>query len=156
MIPIRTILHPTDFSEYSDHAFQMACVLARETGARIVLLHSERRPLIHPGVGVVPPEPDRSLGEAREELEKRRAEHPSLDIEPRLVVGDDAATEILRIAEEVRCDLIVMGTHGRTGVSRLLMGSVAEQVMRRASCPVLTVKAPLGTKAPVQPEAAHA
>jgi nucleotide-binding universal stress UspA family protein len=55
----------------------------------------------------------------------------------------DPATEILRIAQECKCDLIVMGTHGRTGVARLLMGSVAEHVVRKAECPVLVVKTPL-------------
>jgi nucleotide-binding universal stress UspA family protein len=53
-----------------------------------------------------------------------------------------AVDVILRLAEELRCDLIVMGTHGRTGVGRLVMGSVAEQVVRRALCPVVTVKCP--------------
>jgi nucleotide-binding universal stress UspA family protein len=62
-------------------------------------------------------------------------------LEHRLVEGD-AATVILQVATEIKCDLIVMGTHGRTGLSRLLMGSVAEQVVRNASCPVLTVKTP--------------
>jgi universal stress protein A len=58
------------------------------------------------------------------------------------VAEGDPAEMILRVAEEVHADLIVMGTHGRTGLSRLLMGSVAEQVVRRAPCPVLTMKAP--------------
>jgi nucleotide-binding universal stress UspA family protein len=60
----------------------------------------------------------------------------------------DPATEILALAQEIGCDLIVIGTHGRTGVGRLLMGSVAEAVLRRAPCPVLTVK---GLPAPVPP-----
>jgi nucleotide-binding universal stress UspA family protein len=58
-----------------------------------------------------------------------------------LAEGDPAA-EIIRAAQETGAELIVMGTHGRTGLQRLLMGSVAEQVLRKASCPVLTVKAP--------------
>jgi len=57
-------------------------------------------------------------------------------------VEGDVATEILRLAQETGSDLIVMGTHGRTGLARLLMGSVAEQVVRKAPCPVLTVKTP--------------
>jgi nucleotide-binding universal stress UspA family protein len=55
----------------------------------------------------------------------------------------DPAVEILGVAREASCDLIVMGTHGRTGLGRLLMGSVAEQVVRKAACPVLTIKVPL-------------
>jgi nucleotide-binding universal stress UspA family protein len=60
----------------------------------------------------------------------------------RLVLEGLPAAEILGLAQKVRSDLIVMGTHGRTGLGRLLMGSVAEQVVRHARCPVLTVKAP--------------
>jgi len=67
----------------------------------------------------------------------------------------DAAEEILRVAEEVRCDLIVMGTHGRSGLGRLLMGSVAEQVMRKARCPVLTVKCPAAPQSAGPSTAAH-
>jgi hypothetical protein len=63
----------------------------------------------------------------------------------------DPAEEILRVAEETKCDLIMIGTHGRTGLGRLLMGSVAEQVVRKAHCPVLTVKAPLQTELPTKP-----
>jgi nucleotide-binding universal stress UspA family protein len=57
-------------------------------------------------------------------------------------VDGDAALEILRLAKESKCDLIVLGTHGRTGLSRLVVGSVAEQILRNATCPVLTVKSP--------------
>src|SRR5207247_9050465 len=64
------------------------------------------------------------------------------DALPILLEGD-AAKEIVELARDSQCDLIVMGTHGRTGLGRLLMGSVAEQVMRRAPCPVLTIKAPI-------------
>jgi nucleotide-binding universal stress UspA family protein len=66
-----------------------------------------------------------------------------LPVERRLEEGDPV-TQILGIAEEESCDLIVMGTQGRTGLGRILMGSVAEQVMRKATCPVLTVKMPEG------------
>jgi nucleotide-binding universal stress UspA family protein len=62
-------------------------------------------------------------------------------VEHHLKEGDPAA-EILRLAQEARVDLIVMGMHGRTGLGRLLMGSVAERVVRQAPCPVLTVKVP--------------
>jgi nucleotide-binding universal stress UspA family protein len=64
-------------------------------------------------------------------------------VETRLVIAAHPAAEILLVAQEIRCDLIVMGTHGRTGLGRMLSGSVAEEVLRRASCPVLTVKTPL-------------
>jgi nucleotide-binding universal stress UspA family protein len=76
----------------------------------------------------------------------------------RHVRDGDPSEEILAVARETRSDLIVMGTHGRTGVGRLLMGSVAEQVMRRATCPVLTVKTPVPEVAPAaeMAETAHA
>src|SRR5262249_13091790 len=64
---------------------------------------------------------------------------PTVRVERRLAQGD-AATEILQVAKEVRPDVIVMGTQGRTGLARVLMGSVAEQVVRKAACPVITVK----------------
>jgi nucleotide-binding universal stress UspA family protein len=64
------------------------------------------------------------------------------------VVEGNAAPEILRVAEESHCDVIVLGTHGRTGLARLLLGSVAEQVVRRASCPVLMVKGPFPPEQP--------
>jgi nucleotide-binding universal stress UspA family protein len=83
---------------------------------------------------------------------------PAVKIEHRLAEGDPAR-EILRVARETGCDLIVMGTHGWTGLGRLLMGSVAEQVVRKATCPVLTVKTPIpdtAIPAPSGGEAVHA
>jgi nucleotide-binding universal stress UspA family protein len=141
MLPIRAILHPTDFSDRSKFAFGLACSLARDYGARLVVLHVAEPPMAVAGEGVLMLPPAFDLEPLREQLQQLRPEDPKLPAEHRLVQGD-AATEILRVAEEAKCDLIVMGTHGRTGLGRLLMGSVAEQVVRKASCPVLTVKTP--------------
>jgi nucleotide-binding universal stress UspA family protein len=142
MLLVRTVLHPTDFSDYSDHAFRLACMLARDYGARLVVLHVATPPTIVYGEGIVPPDPELVYREARERL--NRLEVPGADVhaERRFEEGDPA-TEILRVAKDINADLIVMGTHGRTGLGRLLMGSVAEQVVRRALCSVLTVKTPL-------------
>src|SRR5262249_33247405 len=75
-------------------------------------------------------------------LQLRKIQAPAeVRVEHRLAEGD-AAAEILRVARETNCDLVVMGTHGRKGLGRLLMGSVAEQVVRKAPCPVLTLKTP--------------
>jgi nucleotide-binding universal stress UspA family protein len=93
------------------------------------------------GEGVVPPPLEDHLEQLDEELHQLRVPDASIPVEYRLKEGD-AVTEILGVAEETNADLIVMGTHGRTGLSRLLMGSVAEQVVRKASCPVLTVRTP--------------
>jgi nucleotide-binding universal stress UspA family protein len=141
MLALRTILHPTDFSDYSAYAFRLACALARDYGARIVVLHVATPPVVVYGEGVLPPEPEGYKERLREQLHQVVSQDPKVPVEHRLVEGD-AATEILRLAGETKCDLIVMGTHGRTGLGRLLMGSVAEQVVRKAPCPVLTVKTP--------------
>jgi nucleotide-binding universal stress UspA family protein len=132
MLPIQTILHPTDFSQRSHHALELAFALARDCGARLIILH----------VMPVPIQQKRLYREEMEgELLGMRVPDPQVRVERRLEEGDPA-TQILRVAQETNCDLIVMGSHGRTGLDRLLMGSVAEEVVRRASCAVLTVKAP--------------
>jgi nucleotide-binding universal stress UspA family protein len=146
MYPIRTILYPTDFSERSSDALPFACSLARDYGARLIMLHVLERPLaMASGVMTAPPPPP-PTAEEREELQQKLAaiRPPFVDLraEHRLEEGDPAPS-ILEIAKEQHCDLIVMGTHGRTGLGRLLMGSVAEQVVRLAACPVATVKSPL-------------
>jgi nucleotide-binding universal stress UspA family protein len=141
MLPIRTVLHPTDFSDSSGHAFRVACSLARDYGARLVAVHVAPPPVIAYGDGVFPGRAVVYEEEARDKLDKLQAPDPKVHVEPRLVEGD-AAGEILRAAEETQCDVIVMGTHGRTGLGRLLMGSVAEQVLRKAPCLVLTVRTP--------------
>jgi nucleotide-binding universal stress UspA family protein len=133
MPPIQPILHPTDFSERSGYAFELACSLARDGGARLIVLHVMPVPLVQ--------EKRLYREEMEGELSKVGAPDARVRLERRLEEGDPA-TEILRVAQETACGLIVMGSHGRTGLDRLLMGSVAEQVARRASCPVLTVKAP--------------
>jgi nucleotide-binding universal stress UspA family protein len=133
MLPIRTILHPTDFSVPSNSALTLACSLARDQGARAIILH------------VVPTAlaaEKRGFGEdLGDELNRMAIPDREIRTERRLEEGDPVA-QILRVAREMNCDLIVMGTHGRTGLGRLVMGSVAEQVVRKAPCPVLTVKMP--------------
>jgi nucleotide-binding universal stress UspA family protein len=147
MLPIRRILHPTDFSERSQAAFQTACALARDYSAPLVVLHVST-PLVAYGDGMFSVPPANFTEELRAKLQKVRPNDPRVLVEHRLIEGDPP-TEILRTARESGCDLIVMGTHGWTGLSRLLMGSIAEQVVRRAPCPVLTVKTPLTEAEPV-------
>jgi nucleotide-binding universal stress UspA family protein len=139
--PIQTILHPTDFSDRSENAFQLACALTRDYGARLVVVHVLITPTIARGVGVIPPDPAFLHQEALEQLNRLQPPHNLVRAERRLEEGDPA-TQILRVAREIGANLIVMGTHGRAGVRRLLMGSVAEQVVRKAPCAVLTVTAP--------------
>jgi nucleotide-binding universal stress UspA family protein len=137
---IRTILHPTDFSEAAEAAFQLACSVARDHRARVVLLHVYRPPVCH-GRAVARRQPDSYEEDLRRMLRRLRAREPAVQVEHRLTEGD-VVGEILRLAGELGCDLIVLGTHGRTGLARLLLGSVAEQVLRQAPCPVLVAKAP--------------
>ena len=141
MLAIKTILHATDFSERSDFALRLACALARHYGARLVILHVAEPPTAVAAEGVLMLPPTIDLEPLRERLQQLRPEDPKILVEHRLVQGG-AAEEILQAAQECKCDLIVMGTHGRTGLGRLLMGSVAEQVVRKAACPVVTVKTP--------------
>ncbi len=141
MLAIKTILHPTDFSDRSEHAFKLACALARDYGARLVILYVEHATIIAYGEGVVPPNPELLAEEMKESLDRLTVPDPIIRVERRLEEGEPV-TEILRVARESAADLIVMGTHGRTGLARLLMGSVADQVVRRAPCPVVTVKMP--------------
>jgi nucleotide-binding universal stress UspA family protein len=141
MVQLHTILHPTDFSEHSKPAFQLACSLAREHGARLVVLHVAVPPMtLTEGVMTPPmPLPDEY---GRPRLEAKFQELTSSEgtaFERRLVFGS-AAEEIIATANEINSDLIVMGTHGRTGIRRVLLGSTAEHVLRKAKCPVLTIK----------------
>jgi nucleotide-binding universal stress UspA family protein len=144
MWPIKTILHPTDFSECSQDAFRLACSLARDHGARLVVLHVTSMPdLAYKGYGAPGSSllAEEYLTRVRQDLEKLHAPDPQLPFERRLEEGEPVS-EILQIAAETHAGLIVMGTHGQTGLRHLLMGSVAEQVVRKAPCPVLTLKTP--------------
>lgn len=144
MLAIQTILYPTDLSQQSEAAFDVVCALAREGQARVVVLHVERPPLTSMGgIAGVPPLPS-EYDRARqgEVLQRIQAPEASIPVEHRLAYGEPEAV-ILQVAEEIGADLIVMSTHGRTGLRRLLMGSVAEHIVRHASCPVLTVRTPV-------------
>jgi nucleotide-binding universal stress UspA family protein len=142
MLPIRTILHPTDFSARSADAFQLACSLARDYGARLIVLHVKSPVFVYGEAPAMLPEPPDVLQKLREQLAQIQPPDAGVSVQHLLKEGE-AATTILHAAQEAQADLVVMGTHGRTGFSRLLMGSVAEEVVRKASCPVLTVKTPL-------------
>jgi nucleotide-binding universal stress UspA family protein len=139
---IKTILHPTDFSAASHYALELAFSLARDHGARVVLLSVVEPPFY----GGEPLMPIATLPDLRTEAENwfETLPKPKGDIETKHVLAEgDPVNEILRVAAEEHADFIVLGTHGRTGLSRLLMGSVAENVIRRATCPVVAVKTPM-------------
>jgi len=136
---VKKILFPTDFSHTGDAALELASSLARDAGATLLIVHVEEPPVAYGGgemyYGIADP--------ATEDLEKMLSKiipsDPRIPFVHRLVTGEPASA-IIQIAESEDVDMIVMGTHGRTGFSRLLMGSVAEAVVRRAICPVLTFK----------------
>jgi nucleotide-binding universal stress UspA family protein len=140
MLGIHTILCPTDFSESSDFAFRLACSLASDYGARIIVLHVVA-PLEDSAEESAVAHREGHLTAAQTQLREVRPPDPMIHVLYRLVGGEPVA-EILHAAEEARADLIVMGTHGRLRLARLLQGSVAEQVMREARCPVLTTRDP--------------
>jgi nucleotide-binding universal stress UspA family protein len=138
MLAVKTLLHPTDFTQASRYAFDLACQIARDRGARVVALH------------VVPP-PNRHSSEVvvGNPLAGLHEIAPDVPMDTRVEKGDPAGV-ILRTAEEMKCDLIVMGTHGRTGPSRWFSGQVADEVVQRAACPVVTMRCPFPEQGPPQ------
>jgi nucleotide-binding universal stress UspA family protein len=136
MLRIKTLLHPTDLSDASRHAFDVACEIARARGARIAVLH------------VVPPS-NRDFTEVvvGSPLADFPGFAPDLSIDTRVETGDPAGV-ILRLSEELKCDLIVMCTHGHTGLKHWLTGQVVDQVVQRAACGVLTMRSPFPENGP--------
>jgi nucleotide-binding universal stress UspA family protein len=141
----RHILAPTDFSEYSKQAVASALELAKKFGAKLSILHVVELPP-YPVEGYVPPSLTTTFmedleREASQELAQLAPEAESTGVEvARLVTVGSPYRKILDMAEADGVDLIVMATAGRTGFSRLVMGSIAERVVRTASCPVLTIR----------------
>jgi len=148
---IRSILLPTDFSECASYALSYATSFARSSGAKLICVH-----VIEPIVptvgysGLSEPLPVADISEQLEDTATRELpkiatheECAGLDVEE-VVAHGDAASEIVRVARERNVDLIVISSHGRTGLGRILFGSTAESVVRHAHCPVLVVKPPQG------------
>jgi nucleotide-binding universal stress UspA family protein len=135
----KTILFPTDFSTASDAALVHAESLARQMNARLLIVHVEEPPLAYGGgelyYGLPEPNSERIL----KMLEDVKPSDPSVPYTHRLTMGDPAG-EVVRMAADENAEMIILGTHGRTGMTRLLMGSVAEAIVRRAPCPVLVYR----------------
>jgi len=137
----KTILVPVDFQDASLDALAFARDLAGRLGLEVVLLHTYAIPVVvYPGFDpiVAPGLPDEIASTAKSAVDKLAAESGGLRA---IVRAGDPATEILRAIEEQRPALVAMGTHGRTGLSHLLLGSVAEKVVRSSLSPVVTVHA---------------
>jgi nucleotide-binding universal stress UspA family protein len=143
MIQVNSILVAFDFSDTSKHALTYGSNLARAFGARLHVLHvadviATSAAQFYPE-GPGDPEA-RANHLAMNQLRTVLAAEGANDSQPAVRVAPDPALEIVAYAKEAPADLIVIGTHGRTGVSRFLMGSVAEHVVRTAPCPVLVVR----------------
>ena len=144
---ITRILVPTDFGPLSDQALTCALTLAHRFGASLHLLHVVNRPLLAEGLAAEASMSSDTgieldmVEDARRRLLAATPEAATVD-----VVFGYPATSIVEHASRSRVDLIVMGSHGRTGIAHVLLGSVAEAVVRTAPCPVLTLRGPV--KAP--------
>jgi nucleotide-binding universal stress UspA family protein len=148
MMQVKTILVPCDFSAYAERAYTWAIGLAEKWGAKIILVHAAQ---LFTSLGY--PESvylldmkkmeDEILADAEKRLQEFVAKKGSspVVVEARAVTGDPF-WEICQTAEKERADLIVMGSHGRTGLAHVLLGSVAERVVRHAPCPVLVARLP--------------
>ena len=145
MIHINKIMHPTDFSANSNHALKYACAFANHFGAELHLIH-----VVADLTMLTLPPVDGYLPEGYFQDAKRRAEEELAKLPGADLIGQASVikvtlegapfTEIIRYAHENGIDIIVMGTHGYAGLSHMLMGSIAEKVVRKAPCPVLTVQ----------------
>ena len=140
----RNILCPVDFDANSPVALEFAGRVAQESGGRIFLLH-----VVPWAVATAPIDASEVLAELKQSatVRLRRLAEETLDarvpVEVVVTVAGDAGAEIVRTAKEWKADIIVMATHGRKGLSHLILGSSAERVVREAPCPVLTLRAPV-------------
>jgi nucleotide-binding universal stress UspA family protein len=147
MTRIRRILHPTDFSSASRPAFERAIALARDARGELTVLHVLSPILPVVGEGYIPPQTYESIDAAGRKSAQRKldalvARARKAGVRARaLLLEGSAHDQIARAAKGRRADLIVMGTHGRSGLARFFVGSVASRVVSVAPCPVMTVRA---------------
>jgi nucleotide-binding universal stress UspA family protein len=137
MFQVRRILYPTDFSSYSNQAYFHAVALAETHGASLTVLY------VYTGPGESKRSPDADRRYWQSQLEQIRPSNSRIPVSHVFLEGDPGI-EIARYAADANMDIVVMGTHGRTGIERMLMGSVAEQTLRAAPCSVLVIKLPKG------------
>jgi universal stress protein A len=139
----KKILVPTDFSECADHALGYAVALADKLGATLHLVNAISIPSLgvpELGVAVASTMMENAVVANQAALDRLVAAHGAVKITSELRTGD-ARDVIVDVARELGIELIVMGTHGRRGLKRALLGSIAEGVLRAAPCPVLTIRA---------------
>jgi nucleotide-binding universal stress UspA family protein len=139
----KKILFPTDLSHTGDAALTYAASLARESGGHLLIVHVQEPPLAYGGGEMYYGLPEVTTEELRRMLHVVKPADSSIAVEHRLIDGDPVGA-IVRFAEQEGVDLIVVGSHGRRGLTRMLMGSVAEGIVRKAHCPVLVCKPAVG------------
>ncbi len=151
----QTIIHPTDFDEPSKEAFRVARSLAHALGARLIAFHVVPRPAVvtHDGRVILGPNTAEPV-DLWAEYRTLQADTPQVPVQYAVLVGD--RSESRRLLDKLVRGLsdgalVVMGSHGRRGLSRLLWGSTAEEVVRECPCPVLVVKAPSAELSAVGP-----
>lgn len=145
MINLKRILYPTDFSDYAGAARNYTCALADQFGAEVHLLHvletyTGATPVFGGGLALGAPvqeSQDAALAELEKVLDPQWQQGKTV---VRATAAGTPFLEIIRYAQANDIDLIIMGTHGRSGLAHALVGSVAERVVRKAPCPVLTVR----------------
>lgn len=143
MKPFAKILVPHDLSAHADHALEVAADLARRYEARVSIVHVVE-PALQPMPGAFMLYPSSQLPAYLDAIQQKleglalQLRGSGVMVVDTKVLDGVTATEIVRFAAEGGYDLVVMGTHGRSGVSHALLGSVAERVVRTAKCPVLT------------------
>lgn len=146
MIALKNILCPVDFSKYSDHALDYAIELAKQFDATLHLHHVVQLPYLGVAYEIGPDIVEsRNLAEksARERMEAKVKEVSAkgVRVEPHLTVGTPFV-DIITLSRDRKIDLIVLATHGWGAIKQILLGSTTERVVRKAPCPVLTVKDP--------------
>jgi nucleotide-binding universal stress UspA family protein len=147
MLKMQRILCPVDFSEFSDRAYEYALSFARHFGAKLFVQHVTEPVVVLPRVHVSPALLDQVYAEqyagAEQKIHELTAKHSRNGVESEVVLErGPVADSILQFAEDQNIDLIAMGTHGRRGLDRIVVGSVTERVLRTARCAVLAVHNP--------------
>ena len=140
-IHVRKVLFPYDFSDYSERALPAAVALCRDFQAKLIIVHVNEIP---PALPDVMPEVSLQMNAgiddyARQTMERLKPVLRDVDAELMMLLGAPHR-EISKLVHEAQIDLVVMATHGRSGVAHMLFGSVAEKVVRTAQCPVLTIR----------------
>jgi nucleotide-binding universal stress UspA family protein len=145
---MKKIIFPTDFSRTGDAALEYAATLAQERGAQLLLVHAQEEPSAYVGGGMYYGIPEPTAEELFSMLRDVHPVNSSVPCEYRLLQGNPAEA-VVECASTEQVDLIVLGSTGRTGFSRMLLGSVAEEIVRKSPCPVLVCKHPARKPVPL-------